>query len=135
MQGDSPGFVPGSRLRQSPPRYSGGGGAGPRGNIPEGPAAFYPGVGRGRVYTAASRAVEVDFQVVEAASLLASHDREMRANSLLKTGRTARKTYRTRDETKADVFDYIESFYNPKRRHSKLGYVISMEFENQRRLV
>ena len=32
--------------------------------------------------------------------------------SSLKTERTARKTYRTRDEAKADVFDYIERFYN-----------------------
>ena len=73
--------------------------------------------------------------MVEAASLLASHDREMRTNFSLKTGRTARKTCRTRDEVKADVFDYIESFCNPKRQPSTLGYVISMEFENQRRLV
>jgi transposase InsO family protein len=34
-----------------------------------------------------------------------------------------RKTYRTRDEAKADVFDYIERFYNAKRRHSTLGYL------------
>jgi putative transposase len=33
--------------------------------------------------------------------------------SSLKTERIARKTYRTRDEAKADVFDYIECFYNP----------------------
>jgi putative transposase len=31
--------------------------------------------------------------------------------SSLKTERTGRKTYRTRDEAKADVFDYIELFY------------------------
>jgi putative transposase len=49
--------------------------------------------------------------------------------SSLKTERTARKTYRTRDEAKADVFDYIERFYNPKRRHSTIGYVSPMEFE------
>ncbi len=36
--------------------------------------------------------------------------------SSLKTERTARKVYRTRDDAKADVFDYIERFYNPKRR-------------------
>ena len=35
--------------------------------------------------------------------------------SSLKTERTARKTYRTRDQAKADVFDYIECFYNPRR--------------------
>lgn len=34
--------------------------------------------------------------------------------SSLKTERSARKLYRSRDE--ADVFDYIECFYNPKRR-------------------
>ena len=48
---------------------------------------------------------------------------------MLKTERTARKVYRTRDETRADVFDYIERFYNPRRRHSKLGYLSPMEFE------
>ena len=32
----------------------------------------------------------------------------------LKTERTARKVYRTRDDAKADVFDYIERFYNPR---------------------
>ncbi|MFK0685922.1 IS3 family transposase, partial [Ochrobactrum sp. BD67] len=26
--------------------------------------------------------------------------------------------------------DYIERFYNPKRRHSTLGYLSPMEFEN-----
>ena len=41
----------------------------------------------------------------------------------------ARKVYRTRDEAKADVFDYIERFYNPKRRHSTIGYMSPMEFE------
>jgi len=38
--------------------------------------------------------------------------------SSLKTERTARKTYRTRNEARADVFDYIERFYNATRRHS-----------------
>ena len=49
--------------------------------------------------------------------------------SSLKTERTARKTYRTRDEAKADLFDYIECFYNVKRRHSTIGYMSPMEFE------
>ena len=51
--------------------------------------------------------------------------------SSLKTERTARETYRTRDEAKADVFDYIERFYNAKRRHSTIGYMSPMEFEVQ----
>jgi putative transposase len=55
--------------------------------------------------------------------------------SSLKTERTARKIYRTRDEAKADVFDYIERFYNLKRRHSTIGYLSPMEFEQKAGLV
>ena len=51
--------------------------------------------------------------------------------SSLKTEHTAGKLYRTRDEAKADVFDYIERFYNPKRRHSRIGYMSPVEFEKQ----
>lgn len=51
--------------------------------------------------------------------------------SSLKTERTARKVYRTRDEARADVFDYIERFYNPQRRHSTLGYLSPIAFEEQ----
>ena len=49
--------------------------------------------------------------------------------SSLKTERVARKTYRTRDQARADVFDYIECFYNTRRRHSTIGYKSPMEFE------
>ena len=49
--------------------------------------------------------------------------------SSLKTERIARKTYRTRNQARADVFDYIERFYNPTRRHSTLGYLSPMDFE------
>jgi putative transposase len=51
--------------------------------------------------------------------------------SSLKTERTGRKLYRTRDDAKSDVFDYIERFYNPKRRHSTISYLSPMEFETQ----
>jgi len=54
--------------------------------------------------------------------------------SSLKIERTARRTYRTRDQAKADVFDYIERFYNPKRRHSTIGYLSPMEFERKAKL-
>ena len=39
--------------------------------------------------------------------------------------------YRTPNEAKAGVFDYIERFYNPKRWHSTIGYLSPMEFERQ----
>ena len=54
--------------------------------------------------------------------------------STLKTERTAGKVYRTRDEARADVFDYIERFYNPKRRHSTIGYISPMQFEQRAKL-
>lgn len=43
--------------------------------------------------------------------------------SSLKTKRIERKTYRTRNEARADVFDYIERFFNATRRHSTIGYL------------
>jgi len=49
--------------------------------------------------------------------------------SSLKTERTNRKHYQTRNEARADVFDYIERFYNPIRRHSTLGNVSPANFE------
>ena len=39
--------------------------------------------------------------------------------------------YRTRDDARADLFQYIEAFYNPQRRHSKLGQVSPVEFEQR----
>jgi transposase InsO family protein len=47
-----------------------------------------------------------------------------------KTERTERKTYRTRNEARADVFDYIERLYNATR-HSTIGYLSPVEFERK----
>ena len=49
--------------------------------------------------------------------------------SSLKTERIRGRIYRTRDQARADVFDYIEPFYNPRRRHSTIGYLSPMDFE------
>nr|CBA28148.1 hypothetical protein Csp_A05830 [Curvibacter putative symbiont of Hydra magnipapillata] len=49
--------------------------------------------------------------------------------SSLKTERTAGKVYRTREQARADVFNYIERFYNSTRRHSTLRYVSPIQFE------
>jgi putative transposase len=47
----------------------------------------------------------------------------------LKKERVYRTTYPTRDAARADIFDYVEAFYNSRRRHSTLGQVSPMEFE------
>lgn len=44
-----------------------------------------------------------------------------------KTERIARKVYRTRDQARADVFDYVERFCNPTRHHATIGYVSPMD--------
>lgn len=49
--------------------------------------------------------------------------------SSLKTERIGKKVYRARAQAKADVFDYIECFYNPTRRHSTLSYLSPIDFE------
>lgn len=51
--------------------------------------------------------------------------------SSLKIERIRGKVYRTRDEARADVFDYIERFYNAVRRHSTIGYLSPVEFERK----
>ena len=48
---------------------------------------------------------------------------------LLKRERIRRKTYKTRQQARADVFDYIEFFYNPKRKHSNNDMLSPIEFE------
>jgi len=47
----------------------------------------------------------------------------------LKTERVFFSTYKTREEAKRDIVDYIEMFYNSNRRHSYLGYLSPKEFE------
>jgi putative transposase len=42
-----------------------------------------------------------------------------------------RSRYPTRDEARADIFQYMEGFYNPTRRHSTLGQVSPVEFERR----
>ena len=50
---------------------------------------------------------------------------------LRKRERVNRTKYRTRDEARADIFDYIEVFYNRKRRHGYLGNISPVDFEKR----
>ncbi len=49
--------------------------------------------------------------------------------STMKTERCYRRHYATRQVARADIFDYIERFYNPTRRHSTLGNLSPVAFE------
>ena len=49
----------------------------------------------------------------------------------LKRERVKRRKYRTRDEARADVFDYIERFYNRERRHGYVGNISPAQFEER----
>jgi putative transposase len=49
--------------------------------------------------------------------------------STLKTERCNRKHYSTRQQARADVFDYIERWYNPLRRHSTLGNTSPIKYK------
>ncbi len=48
---------------------------------------------------------------------------------VMKRERVNRVSYRTRDEARADIFEYIEVFYNQKRRHGYLGNISPAAFE------
>lgn len=49
----------------------------------------------------------------------------------LKTECVHRTSYRSHGEARRDLFDYIEVFYNRKRRHSTLGYLSPADFEDR----
>jgi putative transposase len=50
----------------------------------------------------------------------------------LKVEQVHGQRYPTREHAKADVFEYIETYYNPVRRHSTLNYLSPRDFESRR---
>jgi transposase InsO family protein len=49
--------------------------------------------------------------------------------STLKTELIDRRSWPTRDDARRAIFDYIEGWYNPRRRHSALGYQSPADYE------
>lgn len=49
--------------------------------------------------------------------------------SRLKAEFVNQRVFRSLDDARMQLFDYIESYYNRKRRHSSLGYVSPQQFE------
>jgi len=52
---------------------------------------------------------------------------------LLKRERVRRRTYTTRDAARRDVFEYIEMFYNPTRKHTNNGMLSPVHYEIKQR--
>ena len=53
---------------------------------------------------------------------------------MLKRERIRRRTYKSRVEARQDVFDYIEMFYNPTRKHVRNGMLLPVDFEQQQKM-
>ena len=53
---------------------------------------------------------------------------------LLKSECISRKIYATREEARQDIFNYIELFYNPKRKHGKNGMLSPIDYEQQQKM-
>ena len=51
--------------------------------------------------------------------------------STLKLELVYRHSFATRAQARTEIFDYLETFYNPKRLHSSLGYCSPVDFENR----
>ena len=49
---------------------------------------------------------------------------------LLKRERIKKKIYGMREEARSDIFDYIEMFYNNKRRHGSCEQMSTIEYKN-----
>ena len=52
-------------------------------------------------------------------------------NSTLKKEKIRGQIYKTRKQAKLDIFEYIETFYNTKRKHSYIGFLSPLDFEIQ----
>ncbi|WP_394713747.1 IS3 family transposase [uncultured Desulfuromonas sp.] len=54
------------------------------------------------------------------------------SSASLKTQRVFFSNYRTREDARQNITDYLEMFYNSRRLHSHLGYLSPREFEKMR---
>jgi putative transposase len=83
--------------------------------------------------SSAYRALLGKYQIIPSMSRLANPYDNALAESFMATLKNdcGKNMPLTRAQAKINVFEYIETFYNPKRLHSALGYESPVEFENQ----
>ena len=83
--------------------------------------------------SSAYRALLATYQITASMSRAANPYDNALAESFMATFKTEcfEQTPSSRAEARLKVFDYLETFYNPKRLHSALGYKSPVEFENQ----
>jgi transposase InsO family protein len=83
--------------------------------------------------SSAYRALLANYQMTSSMSRTANPYDNALAESFMATLKTEcfEQTPATRAAARLKVFDYIETFYNPRRLHSALGYKSPVEFENQ----
>lgn len=62
-----------------------------------------------------------------------SHDNAVAKSffQLLKREQVKRKVYSTRDDARSDIFDYIEMFYNNKRKHGSNDLLSPVVYEKR----
>jgi putative transposase len=51
--------------------------------------------------------------------------------STIKTELIYHERFKTREEARRAIFDYIEVFYNRKRKHAALGYISPVNYARQ----
>ena len=81
----------------------------------------------------AYRTLLATYQITASMSRPANPYDNAQAESFMATFKTEcfEQTPTTRDQARLQVFDCLETFYNPKRLHSALGYQSPVEFEKQ----
>lgn len=52
----------------------------------------------------------------------------------LKRERIRRRAYKTRADARQDMFDYIQMFYNPQRKHTRNGMLLPVDFERKQKM-
>jgi len=54
--------------------------------------------------------------------------------NLIKGELVRRRLYKTRDEARKDIFDYIKMFYNLKRKHGRNGMMSPIDYGRQQKI-